>query len=374
MPASGKARPKINLYRNISVTFVVFTAVLLLAVFLFFYHQATIVILANNHEIDLSFNAAVKDQPTATELAEKDVVGGKMIVVSGRASGSFDVLSTKTENSELVGRVRLINSGARPQPLVKTTQLQAASGVIVRTSEGVTVPAGGSVVVDVYPADPSTFQEILPGRLTIIKLNPGLQTKIYGQAESKLTSGPREIKVIAESDLNRARQQLSDQLAAEMRQEMNLDDDKEIKVVVKEFKVDKKIGAEADKFTAELFGLVKSLSFNRQQLANLLQRKIDGQNLVGLQVAEVDFSKFSYTIIDDSQPTDVTIKVNYKITAALAADNPLLDKSNFVGQPVAEVKNYLQQSDLIKEVNVFLSPSWDKKLPNQSKKIKIILQ
>ena len=59
--------PKINLYRNISVTFIVFTAMLLSAVFLFFYSQAVIVITPESQDVNLSFNikVAALSQPTA---------------------------------------------------------------------------------------------------------------------------------------------------------------------------------------------------------------------------------------------------------------------------------------------------------------------
>ena len=197
--------PKINLYRNISITFAVFMALLLVAVFLFFSNKATIIIIPNPQKISLSFNLEVKAQPAATELEEKDVVAGQIETYAKAGSGSFGVLSSQTVDSAIVGQVKIVNNNNRDQTLVRTTQLQAKNGVIVRTNNNVVVPAGGSVEVDVFAKEPASFTRIEPGQLVIIKLNPALQAKIYGLAETALTNDPQEVKVLAESDIKRAK-------------------------------------------------------------------------------------------------------------------------------------------------------------------------
>src|SRR3989344_2642297 len=193
--------PKINLYRNISITFAVFMALLLVAVFLFFSNKATIIIIPNPQKISLSFNLEVKAQPAATELEEKDVVAGQIETYAKAGSGSFGVLSSQTVDSAIVGQGKIVNNNNRDQTLVRTTQLQAKNGVIVRTNNNVVVPAGGSVKVDVFAKEPASFSQIESGQLVIIKLNPSLQDKIYGVVESALTNNPKEVKVLAESDI-----------------------------------------------------------------------------------------------------------------------------------------------------------------------------
>src|SRR3989344_5411617 len=103
--------PKINLYRNISLTFVVFTAMLIAAVFLFFffYRQATIIIPPNEQPVNLSFNVEVKKNPTTDELAEKEVVTGSLASELMEATSTFPILSTQTVESENVGRVKITN-------------------------------------------------------------------------------------------------------------------------------------------------------------------------------------------------------------------------------------------------------------------------
>ena len=105
----------------------------MVVVFLFFYNQATIIITSEKRDINLSFNLEIKTEPTADELREKDIIAGSLVNQELDVEGVFDVTVTKTVSSGLVGRVKLVNGLSKDQPLLKTTQLQAANGVIVRT-------------------------------------------------------------------------------------------------------------------------------------------------------------------------------------------------------------------------------------------------
>lgn len=203
-----------KMYRNISLTFIVFALMILSAIFLFFYSQAVVIVTPDSQDINLSFNVEIKENPTLEQLAEQDVVYGKIESKERDENGSFDVLSTKTVSSTDIGKVKLTNNSANNQPLMQTTQLQAENGVIVRTSQMVTVPAGGSIEVSVYPKDPAAFSTIKSGKLTIIKLAPTLQEKIYGEPISELSNGPREIKVVSDGDINRAKEKASEEVGA----------------------------------------------------------------------------------------------------------------------------------------------------------------
>ena len=85
--------PTINLYRNISIIFIIFAVILLVAVFLLFSGSATIFITPNSQDINLSFNLGVKGSPTEAELAENDIVSGQLITYAKSGSGSFEYFS-----------------------------------------------------------------------------------------------------------------------------------------------------------------------------------------------------------------------------------------------------------------------------------------
>lgn len=375
--ASKKSKeklPKVSLYRNISISFIVFTALLFFGVLLFFYDQASIVIEPEQQEINLSFNVRVKGNPTADEVARGDFISGELVSATKSGKKKFEVLSSKTVDSEVVGRVKLINNSASNQPLLRTTQLQADNGVIVRTSEYVVVPARGSIIVDVYPKDPESFADIVPGRLNIIKLNPNLQDDIYGIAESALTDNPREVRVLSENDINRAKQELTEELIAQTKEELGLVSENKVVSQVIGFSTDKEVGEQVDDFFLELEVELKSLVVDENQLADLITSKLADLNFVGVDIDEVNIVDLDYLIIDEDESGDILAKINYMLKAKISQDNPALDKDNLVDQPLAELRLRLIENDLIKDVFIQVSPYWSKKTPKNPDKISIIIK
>ncbi|MEK7167839.1 MAG: hypothetical protein AAB791_02440 [Patescibacteria group bacterium] len=368
-----KKLPKINLYRNISISFVVLTLVLLAAVFMFFTNKAAIIVMPKAQEVNLSFNAEVKASPTDEEIS-KDVIAGQLATKERSGEGEYEVLSTKTETSEIVGKVKIVNSSARNQPLVKTTQLQASSGVIVRLNKTVSVAAGSSEVVEVYPADPAAFKEIDPGKLVIIKLNPSLQDKIYGVAEGKLTQEPREVKILSESDISRAQEALSQQIVEAYRQENNLSKEEKLSTETISSEADAKIGAETDNFKLKMTVEIKRLDLDESQLANLINKKIAGLDLTGVTISQVSVKDSDIVVVEDDLSGSVLIKVNYVLKTKMDETNGLLAKKNFIGKTINEAKEYLMSSGFVDDAKVIVSPYWRKTLPKDAGKIKIIVQ
>ena len=204
---------RLNLYRNISITFIIFAAMILCAVFLLFYSQATIVVGSDPQAVNLNFVAEIVTDPnlvTSTNTTDQDVISGTIISTTTEVSLTLDTASTKTAvETDLVGKVRIVNNSSRNQQLVRTTQLQGENGVVVRTNQDVNVPAGGSVEVEVFPRDPEEFKAITSGKLTIIKLWTQLQPLIYGEVIQELdqkTAG-EEINFLAESDVNKGKEE-----------------------------------------------------------------------------------------------------------------------------------------------------------------------
>lgn len=366
--------PKLNLYRNISVTFIVFVVVLLVAIFLFLSSKATLIITPNPQKINLSFNLEVKEQPTAEELSAQDMVAGKIEIHTKTGSLVADVLSTQTVDSGVVGQVKIVNESSKDQTLVKTTQLQAENGVIVRTNDNLVVPAGSSVNVSVVAKEPTNFKDIDPGKLVIIKLNPALQNKIYAIAGKTLNNDPQEVKVVAESDIERAKEKLSQQLIGEIKKENNIPSSSGLSSRIKSFKVNKKIGAEAESFNMEMEVEVEALKVNDEQLANLILKKVANLNLSGLTVGQVNISDVEYTIIEDDLDGSVLVKINYSLLAIIDQSNSLLSKTSLAGQKIKNVKELLSNQEVIKEVEILVSPYWTKNMPKQESKINIIIK
>lgn len=370
-----KPTPQNKMYRNISLTFVVFALMILAAIFLFFYSQAVVIITPDSQDINLSFNVEIRENPTLEQLAEQDVIYGKVESQERVEQGSVEVLSTKTVSSTEAGRVKITNNSASNQPLMQTTQLQAENGVIVRTSQTVTVPAGGSIEVGVYPKDPAAFTPIASGKLTIIKLAPTLQDKIFGEPLGELSNGPREVKVVSEGDINRAQEELLKRATAAARQQLNLSENDPLSVTVTDFKADRIAGEETPTVNYTATVKVGTISLNKDQLNDLIRRKVEKLHLNGLAIDAIDTSNVKYSVLEMEPGSEaVMVKVDYLLKARLSSENSILERKNFVGQTIDEVRMYAGKSELIKNVEIHVSPYWQKRLPSQEGRIKVIVK
>ncbi len=366
---------RLNLYRNISITFIVFAAMILCAVFLMFYSQATIVITADAQTVNLNFVTEIRTSSTSAELADQDAVGGIIETISSTVSAVYNTSSTKpVTGTNLVGRIKVVNSYSKSQKLVKTTQFQAENGVIVRTNSEVNVPAGGSVMVDVYPKEGTSFQSVVSGKLTIIKLATTLQDKIYGQvAEPLAVATGGDSYYIADSDINLAKKEIvtkavDDYLTTVSSTNTN------VKGELVSYEIDKKLGDVAKTFTLTAVVRLKIVKADETQLAALITRKTQKMDLKGLSATTIDVSQIKYTVLDSKNPNSIIIKVSYPLKAYLTEGNDTLNKSNFTGKTAQQIRTWAAQTGVINNIEVIISPYWRDTTPNDSKRIKIIIQ
>lgn len=365
---------RLNLYRNISITFIIFAAMILCAVFLSFYSQATIAVTTDTQTVNLNFVTEINVAPKTVGASQQDVISGTVSIVTSSVSAVFNVSSTRSaEASNIIGSVKLVNNYSQPQKLVKTTQLQADNGVIVRTNNDVNIPAGGSVTVPVFPKDPASFQPIISGgKLTIIKLWPQLQDKIYGEVIDSLNINVGgEVFYIADSDLNRAKKDLVDMAIAKYN-ESALTANNNIKGELVSYEIDKKLGDEARTFTMTAAIRLKVYQANEAELAQLIKRKAQKMDLNGLSADSIDLSQVKFDILDASKD-NITIKVSYPLKAYLTENNEILNKNNFIDKTEQEIRTWASQTGVIKNIEVIISPYWREKTPTNPKRIKLII-
>lgn len=370
---------KLNLYRNISITFVVFAAMILCALFLTFYSQATIVITPDPQVVNLGFNVEVRTSSTDEELKKLDAIRGEVAVSEVQVTSTFDVLSTKSASggsTNIVGRVKIINAGKSSQTLIKTTQLQDAGGTIVRTNNQVVVPAGGSVEVDVFPKDQATFKEVNPGKLVIIKLPAASQQVVYGEAENVLaikTETGGDIKFLAESDVNRAKKELVEKAVAEAISASG-SSNANILGEVASYALDRKLGDETEKFTMTAKIRLKTVKADLVQLSEVIKKRAQNVNQGSAVITSIDQSFIRYAITNTISNQSFNVKVSYPLTTALSGGSEVLAKDNFAGKTADEIKSYAEKTGAIKEVEVVISPYWRKTTPQDLDRIKVILK
>ena len=181
-----------------------------------------------------------------------------------------------------------------------------------------------------------------------------------------------EIKVLSQGDINRAQEQLKQQLSQQAKAELGLGSGEAVAATVDQITTDKKIGQSGDNFNLGMKLKVRYLQMDQSQFTDLINRKIQSSNLSGLKVGSVDMSNLKYSIVN-FDANAASIKVNYTMKAILTADNEILNKSNFIGKTAEEVKGYLAKTGMVKAVQINISPYWKKTLPKKEGRIKVIV-
>ena len=96
------------------------------------------------------------------------------------------------------------NDSSISQPLVATTRLLTADGILFRMKKGATVPANGTVEVDVYADKSGKASEIGPSKFTIPGLNEARQKVVWAESIKPMVGGVRQFGVIGSEDIKEA--------------------------------------------------------------------------------------------------------------------------------------------------------------------------
>ena len=169
--------------------------------------------------------------PTAQSTKQEDnstldIFGVAFSVGDGLAQSRVDISRTqkkdisttgkREESDRAHGKVIIHNGTTTARPLVRLTRLQAESGAVFRIQSDVTVPAKGSVQVDVVADQPGADGNLPPGRLTIPGLASASQELIYAENKETFTGGIVTVAIVTESDITEATKQLETVLTDEI--------------------------------------------------------------------------------------------------------------------------------------------------------------
>ena len=125
-------------YSKIVIAFVVVAVVLIGLIVYFSFTKTTVTVTPTVQ------NSTVTIESSLSEL------GGTLVLTD--VSGTHDytaIEGTASKTGKASGTVTLYNKYTVDQPLIETTRLLSDTGVLFRTQETVTVPAGGQVEVPV---------------------------------------------------------------------------------------------------------------------------------------------------------------------------------------------------------------------------------
>lgn len=293
-------------------------------------------------------------------------------VVSAELEDSFTYTdfteSTEETTGTATGTVTIYNNYSADQPLVRTTRLLSESGVLFRTDETVTVPAGESVEVAVYADQPGSEGDIKPTTFEIVALWDGLKDQIYAESTEAMTGGIVRTGTVTEEALEeaqkKAEQQLRRKAAEQLAEDSNVTNTIEaddVLITVTEQTTDPKAGEPANEITIDTEATATAYAFDKRKLVDLLTQETG---------SDVTDKKLQYEIIDKAG--QAYIQGTVKIPKSATGLNDL-DTSQLTSKSAEQIQSYLESFDEVSNVDTTFSPFWINTSSPSAKNIEVIV-
>ncbi len=368
---SGYGQP-VRFYKAVAITFLVLTIGLLAMIAFMSAKRADITIVTKPEAVDVSFvlpvggsaEGAIPGTVTSTIITiEKSFTPKNTTTTAGAATG---------------GSVTLTNTSAEPQPLIATTRLLSTTNVLYRMRSSATVPANGSVTVDVYPDKPGADSNLSPTDFIIPGLGADRQKEVFGKSTSNLSgTGERKVGIITDEDFKAASagfaESIKEQATTMAKQKFN---NPSATGYVVQFTSDStsKVGDQVDSFVMKGRATVALADFKVEDInrvaADMLNKKIVDNSEVLQTAAAVPTITFeSY----DSAKGTLSLRITHTGTVNLDPNGATLQKTVFFGKSEDEVRRYVMSLDHVEGVEFKFKPLWNTTVPQVADHVKITL-
>lgn len=371
-------------YTKIVIAFVIIAVALIGLIVYFSFTTTTITIVPTIKEAEITI------ETTLNEL------GGTLVLTD--VSGSHDYTGIKGTTSKVgkaSGTVTLTNNYTTNQPLVASTRLLSDTGVLFRTQETVTVPAGGQVDVAVAADQEGADGNIGPSHFEIVALWQGLKDKIYGESTAPMIGGLTTIGIASDTDIANAVAEATTILLAEgvknivsdMPNRAELDPYtilKETEGVVLETKnstVSATAGDEVENITVTQELTVAIPVINAETVAALIGTRVveelpNGMTLADDRISLNDISIAVNTIADDviDGQQDATVLLKVPVQQHISATHQLLQPKELTNKTEQEIRSYFGGVSEVQNVDISFAPFWLKRTPAVPGNITVIVK
>ncbi|MCB9798702.1 hypothetical protein H6758_03175 [Candidatus Nomurabacteria bacterium] len=337
--------------------------------------RAVISIVTKSQPVDITTSIKVGDVTAGADVA------GLSTTTVMTISDVFHPTGTKEIEGTAKGMVTLHNESNTPQPLVVRTRLESPEkpGVWYRIQEGVTVPAGGSIEVEVV-CDVSGAQGDLPPqeKMIIPGLNGARQQEVYATASEPIEGGVQSVGVVSLDDVKEAEKILLERLEKEGTEllEAQYSDKKGVYSVIQHtFESDTQVGEEVAEFTLTGQATVMGVFYDQEGLGEYAMNALKKRELSDAEIIQPVEKAPTVQFDQYDQGSDVIrAKVFHSGIASLNPESPAIDKSMFLGKTRAEVRRYLLGLDYVYEVDVDFSPAWMQKVPFMAEHVTVVVK
>lgn len=372
----------LGLYKRLVWQFILGIGALLLIIFYFVFSKLTITISPSGETINDTLLVKVSsslsvDEGDITDFRES--IAGQVKEIDLNEEKVFLSSGEEFSGEEISGRVKLINTTAKDQPLVATTRLLSPDNKLYRIKEAVNVPAGGEVEAEIYVEKPSEELAIGPTTFTIPGLWVGLQDKIYARNSEPFIYRQKINKYVKASDIEKAISEMNAILLAKAKLGEK-DISKNAQVLYEflsptKFDYSVKPGEAVESFTLKASTTLLNVIFSKDDVHKLTTAKLkllipDDKKLVENSLDNISYKLENY----DTENQTATVKLNFNGTMILQSDTELIDKKQLVNLTSDQIATYLNSFPEIKEYNLEFAPSFIKRAPRLPERIKVNIQ
>lgn len=364
-----------KLYRNIAYFFLLCTIILVLAIFYFFGTKMTILITLKQEKVSNNLLVEINDTSRGVASNTSSVVG-LVEVVPIELTKKYPTTGIKVIGEDAIGKVTIFNNYIKDQPLVATTRLLSADGILFRIKNMVLVPANGSVEAEIYADKPASGMEVLPTKFTIPGLWSGIQDKIYAESKETIQYSEQTEKYLQQIDIDNAFKDLASSLALESKAQLK-DKYKEYAQLL--YSVDEstittstldKVGDKLDEFSPQIKANVVVVAFNDDTIVKLAKEKLIASLVSGKELKEFNNQQIVYKLDNfDIKEKVANVNVSFEGITMYNENANIIDKGKLDGLNAGQVVSYLVGLPGIDTFQVKYSPSWLKVVPKMTDRI-----
>lgn len=325
--------------------------------------------------------------------SEKNFVQGEILEVEKAVSRSFSVQGKKLKATKAQGVIKAYNNYSdAPQTLVATTRFISNDGKLFRTLKRAVIPGGhydggklvaGVVDIEVvadqpgqdYNIDASTFS--IPGFAGTAKY-----TSFYAKSSEPMKGGAKEeVSYVVQDDLDEAKKSLTEIVLSET--EVLLKDsissgkyisiEKAISKEAADFTSSAKLGEETDNFSAQVKVKARAIVFKEQALKDFSKNYLLGKLLLQEKLIDASLNaEYSLKTVDWDK-NEITLELVISGQSHALPEETLL-KETIKNKSLEEVGKILNGFTSIERVEVQLWPFWVSLIPDDLKRIDIVLR
>lgn len=362
----------VRFYKLVALTFLAITLVLFGVIVFMSSKRAEIVITTKPEAVDVTTSIAVNDDDALRSIS------GSVASTTVDGTHTYTPTGHREEPGTSRGTVTIYNETSLDQPLVATTRLLTAEGVLFRLDNRVLVPAGGSVETTVYADEDGPASDIPASDFTIPGLNQTKQSVIYAKSTTAMAGGTKKVGIVSQDDIDKATKLLLAELQENAREALSGTAEGTVAVfdvLDSEVGVDVSVGDEVSEFVATGEASVVGVFFAQEDVLALasdvlMSRAIDDAEYIEPSDAPPAVTLAEYDATNGAALLDVT----YTGRATINPESKQLTKMMFYGKTKDEVRRYLLSLDHVYGVDVSLRPAWTQSVPHVAEHVDIVVK